>query len=46
MVEAIVTVTDMDIGKRKVTMETHCEIDGKKVLKGEAVVLAPSRTFD
>lgn len=46
MVEAIVTVTDMDIAKRKVTMETHCEIDGKKVLKGEAVVLAPSRKFD
>ena len=46
MVEAIVTVTDMDIAKRKVIMETHCEIDGKKVLKGEAVVLAPSRKFD
>ena len=46
MVEAIVTVTDMDIAKRRVTMETHCEIDGKKVLKGEAVVLAPSRKFD
>lgn len=46
MVEAVVTVTDMDIGKRRVTMETHCEIDGKKVLKGEAVVMAPSRKFD
>jgi 3-hydroxybutyryl-CoA dehydratase len=46
MVEAIVTVTDMDIAKRRVTMETHCEIDGRKVLKGEAVVLAPSRKFD
>lgn len=46
MVEAIVTVTDMDIGKRRVTMDTHCEIDGKKVLKGEAVVMAPSRKFD
>ncbi|MCL4132178.1 UNVERIFIED_CONTAM: hypothetical protein GTU68_031578 [Idotea baltica] len=46
MVEAVVTVTDMDIGKRRVTMETHCEIDGKKVLRGEAVVLAPSRKFD
>lgn len=46
MVEAIVTVTDMDIGKRRVTMDTLCEIDGKKVLKGEAVVLAPSRKFD
>lgn len=46
MVKAVVTVTEMDIGKRRVTMETHCEIDGKKVLKGEAVVLAPSRKFD
>ncbi len=46
MVQAVVTVTDMDIAKRKVTMDTHCEIDGKKVLKGEAVVLAPSRKFD
>ncbi len=46
MVEAVVTVTDMDIAKRRVTMDTHCTIDGKKVLKGEAVVLAPSRKFD
>ena len=46
MVEAVVTVTDMDIAKRRVTMDTHCEIDGKKVLKGEAIVLAPSRKFD
>ena len=46
MVNAVVTVTDMDIPKRRVTMETHCEINGKKVLKGEAVVMAPSRKFD
>jgi len=46
MVQAVVTVTDMDVAKRRVTMDTHCEIDGKKVLKGEAVVLAPSRKFD
>jgi 3-hydroxybutyryl-CoA dehydratase len=46
MVEAIVTVTDMDIAKRRVTMETYCEIDGKTVLKGEAIVMAPSRKFD
>ena len=45
-VRAVVTVTDMDIRKRRVTMETHCEIGGKKVLAGEAVVLAPSRKFD
>lgn len=46
LVEAVVSVTDMDIAKRRVTLETHCAIDGKKVLKGEAVVLAPSRKFD
>lgn len=45
-VTAVVTVTDMEIGRRRVTMATHCEIDGKPVLKGEAIVLAPSRKFD
>ena len=45
-VEAVVTVTDMDIAKRRVTMDTHCAIGGRKVLAGEAVVLAPSRKFD
>ncbi|MEM8822745.1 MAG: MaoC family dehydratase [Pseudomonadota bacterium] len=46
LVEAVVTVTDMDLGKRRVTMDTHCTVGGKKVLKGEAVVLAPSKKFD
>jgi len=46
LVQAVVTVTDMDIRKRRVTMETWCEIGGRKVLAGEAVVLAPSRKFD
>ena len=32
--------------KRRVTMDTYCAVDGKKVLKGEATVLAPSRKFD
>ncbi|MCK0167579.1 MaoC family dehydratase [Jannaschia sp. S6380] len=45
-VEAVVTVTDLDLAKRRVTMATHCAIEGKKVLRGEAVVLAPSRKFD
>ena len=45
-VEASVTVTAMDIGKRRVTMDTVCLVDGKPVLKGEATVLAPSRKFD
>jgi 3-hydroxybutyryl-CoA dehydratase len=45
-VEAVVTVTDMDIGKRRVTLDTHCAVGDRKVLKGEAVVLAPSAKFD
>jgi 3-hydroxybutyryl-CoA dehydratase len=46
MVEAVVTVREIDHAKRRVTMETVCTVDGKPVLKGEAVVLAPSRRFD
>lgn len=45
-VDAVVTVTAMDLAKRRVTMDTHCAIDGTVVLKGEATVLAPSRKFD
>ncbi len=46
MVRAVVTVTEIDYAKRRVTLTTHCEVDGKPVLKGEAVVLAPSAKFD
>ena len=46
MVTAEVEVTSIDYGKRKVTMETRCLVDGKRVLTGEAVVLAPSAKFD
>ena len=46
LVRAEVEVTAIDYGRRRVTMDTHCEVDGKKVLKGEATVLAPSRKFD
>ncbi len=46
MVTAEVEVTAIDHSKRRVTMETRCLVDGKKVLAGEAVVLAPSRKFD
>ena len=45
-VEAVVTVTDIDHRRRRATLETHCAIDGKRVLAGEAVVLAPSKKFD
>ncbi len=43
---AEVTVTAIDLGKRRVTLETRCLVGDTVVLKGEAVVLAPSRKFD
>jgi 3-hydroxybutyryl-CoA dehydratase len=46
MVYAEVKVIDIDISKRRVRLECHCAVDGKKVLIGEANVLAPSRKFD
>lgn len=45
-VRAEVEVTDIDYSRRRVTMETRCTVDGKKVLVGEATVLAPSGKFD
>ena len=46
MVRAVVTVADIDYAKRRVSLTTVCEVDGKPVLKGEATVLAPSARFD
>ena len=46
MVFAEVTVTEINHPRRKVTMETKCSVGDTVVLKGEAVVLAPSRKFD
>lgn len=46
MVRAIVTVMEIDHGKRRVTLDTRCEVEGKTVLKGEATVLAPTAKFD
>jgi 3-hydroxybutyryl-CoA dehydratase len=46
MVEAVVKVTAIDHAKRRVTLETHCAVGNTVVLKGEALVLAPSRKFD
>lgn len=46
MVTAEVEVTAIDYSKRRVTMETRCLVEGKKVLIGEATVLAPSGKFD
>ena len=46
MVLAEVEVTEIDHSKRRVKMETRCIVNDKKVLAGEATVLAPSRKFD
>lgn len=46
LVHAEVTVTDIEPAKRRVIMSCKCEVDGKKVLVGEATVMAPSRKFD
>lgn len=46
LVHAEVTVTGIDIAKRRVTLDCACRVDGKKVLTGEATVMAPSRKFD
>ena len=46
MVYAEVKVVDIEFAKRRVKLDCHCSVDGKKVLIGEAMVLAPSRKFD
>jgi 3-hydroxybutyryl-CoA dehydratase len=45
-VEAIVAVTAIDHGRRRVTLDCQCRVGDTVVLKGEALVLAPSRKFD
>ena len=45
-VYAEVKVSDIDFSKRRVKLDCHCSVDGKKVLAGEATVLAPSRKLD
>jgi len=37
------TVSALDAAKGRVTLETVCEVDGKTVMDGEAVVIAPRR---
>jgi 3-hydroxybutyryl-CoA dehydratase len=45
-VYAEVKVIDIDISKRRVKLDCHCSVKDKKVVMGEATVLAPSRKFD
>ena len=46
VVHAEVKVTEIDFAKRRVMLECTCTVGEKKVLVGEAKVLAPSRKFD
>ncbi len=46
LVYAEVEVVDIDLSKRRVRLDCHCAVEGKRVLTGEAIVLAPSRKFD
>ena len=46
LVHAEVKVVDIVIDKRRVKLDCRCEVNGKNVLVGEAMVLAPSRKFD
>ena len=45
-VVAVVTVAEIDYSKRRVTLECACNVGDTVVLKGTALVLAPSRKFD
>jgi len=46
MVRAEVQVEAIEHSRRRVTLATRCLVGDTVVLKGEAVVLAPSRKFD
>lgn len=46
MVLAEVTVAEIDHSRRRVALDTKCYVDDTIVLKGDAMVLAPSRKFD
>ncbi len=46
MVYAEVEVREIDHARRRVTLDCHCAVGDTVVLKGEALVLAPSRKFD
>lgn len=46
LVTAEVEVIGIEFGKRRVQLDCRCMVDGKKVLVGEATVMAPSRKFD
>lgn len=46
LVLASVSVADIDYSRRRVTLSCACSVGETAVLKGEALVLAPSAKFD
>jgi 3-hydroxybutyryl-CoA dehydratase len=42
-VTARVTVAELDAAKKRVKLNTECLVNGKVVLEGESLVIAPSR---
>ena len=46
LVETVVKVVDIDYAKRRVSLDCRCLVGDTVVLKGEALVLAPSAKFD
>lgn len=46
LVRAEVSVDEIDHSRRRVTLATRCLVGDTVVLKGEAIVLAPSRKMD
>jgi 3-hydroxybutyryl-CoA dehydratase len=42
-VTATVTVKEVDMDRRRVTLETECTVKGKMVLDGEAIMMVDSR---
>ena len=42
-VQAEVEITGIDTRRKRVTFACRCMVDGKQVLRGEAIVLAPGR---
>ena len=46
LITTTILVTHIEDSTRHVTLDCKCEVGGKVVLAGEAIVLAPSRKFD
>lgn len=42
-VRAVVTVTNVDLERRRVTFDTVCKVNGTDVVAGEAILMVPRR---